>query len=67
MKAPLRSLYLDPSVNTAPQAHTQTELHRIIRERNMAHMTYDIDGDGVVDQDDYKVAKKMDVVSQLRL
>ena len=58
---PLRSMFLDPEVNSFPTSKTRTELMKRVRDRNFAHDTYDLDCDGVVDQADMKVAKLLDV------
>ena len=58
---PLRSMFLDPSVNSFPGSKTRTELMKRVRDRNFAHDSYDLDCDGVVDQADMKVGKLLDV------
>jgi len=59
--APLKSVFLDPKANTFPNSKTKNSLMKKIRNINIPHESYDIDGDGVVDQDDMKFAKKFDV------
>lgn len=59
-RAPLRTALLDDGVNTVPPSRTRSELLALRRRRNEAHMSYDIDGDGDVSQEDYILAKKYD-------
>lgn len=58
---PLRSLLLDPDVNNIPRSATQSSLRLDRRRTNMPHISYDIDGDGIVSQDDYFLAKRFDL------
>lgn len=59
-KLPLRSVLLDPEANTIPRSKTRSELLRRRRFMDMPHDSYDIDGDGVVDQEDFRLAKLYD-------
>lgn len=59
-RAPLRTALLDDAVNTMPPSRTRSELVRLRRRLNEAHMSFDIDGDGDVSQEDYILAKKYD-------
>lgn len=58
--APLRSVLLDPEVNNFPKSRTRTELMKRIRYANMPHPSYDLDNDGYVSTEDYKLAKRFD-------
>lgn len=58
--APLRSVLLDPEVNNFPKSRTRSELMKRIRYANMPHPSYDLDNDGYVSTDDYKLAKRFD-------
>lgn len=44
-------------VNNIPQVSTQSEFRALIKAQNIPHPSYDIDGDGVVSQEDYALAK----------
>lgn len=57
---PLRSAFLDPETNNFFPSKTRSELQRRIKLANMPHPSYDIDGDGWVSQEDYKLAKRFD-------
>lgn len=57
---PLRSVLLDPKINTYPACRTQSELRRQRKRAMMPHMSFDIDGDGEVSQLDLKLAKQFD-------
>ena len=46
---------------------TQTELRRTIKRSTIPHISYDIDGDGVVNQSDMQVARWIDVDGKERL
>ena len=58
---PLRSSFLDPETNNFPRSRTKKELQRKKKLTNMPHMSYDIDGDGYVSQEDYFMAKRFDM------
>eukprot|EP00903_Cladosiphon_okamuranus_P015600 g14405.t1 len=57
---PLRTLMLDQEVNNIPQVSTQSDFQALIKAQNIPHPSYDIDGDGVVSQEDYALAKRFD-------
>ena len=65
--SPLRSVLLDPEVNNLPPARTQTEYAEFVRTRNKAHSSYDLDEDGQVTVQDYKLAASLDVDGDGRL
>lgn len=44
-------------VNNIPQVSTQSDFRALIKAQNIPHPSYDIDGDGVVSQEDYALAK----------
>lgn len=58
--APLRSAFLDPEVNNFPKSRTRSELMKRIRYASMPHPSYDLDNDGYVSRDDYRLAKRFD-------
>ena len=58
---PLRTELLDPEVNNFPRSRTRTELLKRIRAAYMPHPSYDLDADGYVSTDDYKMAKRCDL------
>ena len=61
-KAPLKSTFVDPQQAAKLRNHkTQTELRRTIKRSTIPHISYDIDGDGVVNQSDMQVARWIDV------
>lgn len=60
-KIPLRSMFLDPGVCNFQPSTTRKSLMRKIREVNLPHQSYDIDGDGIVSQEDLFCAKRFDV------
>ena len=60
-KIPLRSMFLDPVVCNFQPSTTRRSLMRKIREVNLPHQSYDIDGDGIVSQEDLFCAKRFDV------
>lgn len=61
-KTPLRSTFIDPDQTAKLNNHkTRTELKRTIRRSTIPHISYDIDGDGVVNQSDMQVARWIDV------
>lgn len=57
---PLRSCLLDPEVNNFPKSKTRTELMHKIRVSGGPHSSYDLDHDGWVSQEDYKLSKRFD-------
>lgn len=57
---PLRSVLLDPKVNNFPKSKTRSELMKKIRVTSAPHPSYDLDLDGYVSQEDYKLAKRFD-------
>jgi hypothetical protein len=58
---PLRSVLLcDDSVNNFPRSKTRSELLKKIRVTSAPHPSYDLDLDGYVSQEDYKLAKRFD-------
>ena len=57
---PLRSVFLDPSINNLPLSRTRSELMKRLRATSVPHPSYDIDGDGWVSQEDYRLAKRFD-------
>lgn len=44
-------------VNNIPQVQTQSDFRALIKAQNIPHLSYDIDGDGIVSQEDYALAK----------
>ena len=59
-EAPLRSVLLDPKVNNFPPSRTRSELMKRIKSTSQPHPSFDIDGDGWVSQEDYRLAKRFD-------
>lgn len=59
-KMPLRSMHFDKQVNTLGRSNTRSEMINRLRTINMPHISYDIDGDGVVSPDDMAIAKLID-------
>lgn len=57
---PLRSVLLDPTVNNFPKSKTRSELMMKIRVTSAPHPSYDLDMDGYVSQEDYRLAKRFD-------
>ena len=57
---PLRSVLLDPSANNFPRSRTRTELMARIKLSGEPHPSYDLDNDGYVSQEDYRLAKRFD-------
>jgi len=57
---PLRSVLLDPTVNNFPPSKTRSELMKKIRVTSAPHPSYDLDMDGYVSQEDYRLAKRFD-------
>ncbi|CAM9978369.1 unnamed protein product, partial [Pylaiella littoralis] len=48
-------------VNNIPHVGTQSDFRALIKAQNIPHPSYDIDGDGVVSQEDYALAKRFDI------
>lgn len=57
---PLRSVFLDPEINNFPKCRTVSELKSRIKASGTPHPSYDLDGDGYVSQEDYRLAKRFD-------
>lgn len=57
---PLRSVFLDPDINNFAKCRTMTELKARIKASGTPHPSYDLDGDGYVSQEDYRLAKRFD-------
>jgi hypothetical protein len=57
---PLRTVLLDPDVNNIPPCKTRTELMKKIKISGAPHPSYDLDHDGWVSQEDYRLAKRFD-------
>lgn len=60
MAVPLRSVFLDPTVNNFPPSRTKSELVKRIKLTSAPHPSYDIDQDGYISQEDYRLAKRFD-------
>ena len=60
LECPLRSTLLDPKSNNIPPSKTRSEYLRKIKKLGFPSDTYDIDGDGQVSHEDYRIAKKFD-------
>ncbi|KAH8082886.1 hypothetical protein SO694_0044802 [Aureococcus anophagefferens] len=61
-KLPLRTLLLDPESNNMPRSRTRSEFKKKLRGVNVPHWSYDLDGDGEVSHDDYKISKALDAL-----
>ena len=59
--SPLRTVFLDPEVNNFNKSQTRSELMERIRKSGLPDISYDIDGDGFVSQEDYKTSKTYDL------
>lgn len=59
--APLRTMLLDPEVNNFPRSRTRSELMKRIRAAAIPHPSYDLDNDGYVSTEDYRLAKRFDL------
>lgn len=57
---PLRSVLLDAAVNNFPPSRTRTELMQKIKLTSAPHPSYDLDKDGYVSHEDYRLAKRFD-------
>ena len=60
MAMPLRSCFLDPTINNFPPSRTRSELMKKIKLTAAPHPSYDLDKDGYVSQEDYRLAKRFD-------
>jgi hypothetical protein len=60
MNVPLRSVLLDPTINNFPPSRTHSELMKKIKLTGAPHPSYDLDKDGYVSQEDYRLAKRFD-------
>lgn len=58
---PLRTVLLDPEVNNFPRSRTRTELMKRLKASYMPHPSYDLDNDGYVSCEDYRLAKRFDM------
>lgn len=58
---PLRSVLLDPAINNFPPSKTRTELMKRIKLTAAPHPSYDLDADGYVSHEDYRLAKRFDL------
>lgn len=61
MKAPLRTVFLDPEVNNIVPSNTRTQLRQRIKASVIPHPSFDLDNDGFVSQHDYRRAKRFDL------
>jgi len=57
----LKSQWLDPTNNPIPPSKTYSEYQEKLKHMNMPHISYDIDGDGVVGAEDLFMAKRFDI------
>lgn len=57
----LRSSFLDPETSIFPQSSTFSQLRKRISLIESPHLTYDLDEDGFVGQEDYRLSKHLDV------
>jgi hypothetical protein len=63
--APLKSTFIDPRQVAKLKNHkTRKQLKRTIRRSTIPHITYDIDGDGVVNQTDMRIARQIDTTGK---
>lgn len=58
---PHRSVFLDPTVNNMPPSKTRSELVQKIKSRTLPHSSYDLDRDGYVSHEDFRLAKRFDL------
>lgn len=59
--APNKTIWLDQNESTRLKRHkTRSDLLQTVKTATVPHMSYDIDGDGIVNQDDLKVARMVD-------
>mmetsp|Transcript_2605 Transcript_2605/g.4744 ORF Transcript_2605/g.4744 Transcript_2605/m.4744 type:complete len:399 (-) Transcript_2605:260-1456(-) len=57
---PHRTVFLDPKINNISPSKTQTELKKKMKNFSIPHPSYDIDGDGDISHEDYRLAKRFD-------
>lgn len=57
---PHRTVFLDPTVNNISPSKTLSDLNKKKRLFSIPHPSYDIDGDGDISQEDYRLAKRFD-------
>ena len=57
----LKTQWLDPLNNPIPPSKTYSHYHEKMRTINMPHISYDIDGDGIVGPEDLFMAKRFDI------
>jgi hypothetical protein len=57
----LKTQFLDPENNPIKPSKTQSEYRAKIRAMNLPDISYDIDGDGFVGNEDMQLAKKFDL------
>ena len=57
----LKSQWMDPDNNPIPPSKTYTEYKEKLRTMNLPHISYDIDGDGIVGPEDLFMAKRFDI------
>ena len=57
----LKSQWMDPDNNPIPPSKTYTEYKDKLRSMNLPHISYDIDGDGIVGPEDLFMAKRFDI------
>ncbi|GMH82163.1 hypothetical protein TrVE_jg13001 [Triparma verrucosa] len=57
----LKSQWMDPENNPIPPSKTYTEYQQKLRSMNLPHISYDIDGDGIVGPEDLFMAKRFDI------
>ena len=61
MVSPNKTVWLDQNEAARLQRHkTRSDLMQTCKTATVPHMSYDIDGDGIVNQDDLKVARMVD-------
>ena len=61
MVAPGKSVYVDHNEAARLKKHnTRSDLMRTHKRATLPHATYDIDGDGIVNQSDLKIAREVD-------
>ena len=57
----LKSQWMDPDNNPIPPSKTLSEYKEKLRTMNLPHISYDIDGDGIVGPEDLFMAKRFDI------
>ena len=61
MVAPNKTVWLDQNEAARLKKHrTRSDLMQTCKTATVPHISYDIDGDGVVNQDDLKIARMVD-------